>query len=78
MASPTQMVVGKAILNSLIAEGLLKILKDLIVPSSPKSYTNSRLWNGRTIKSYSYFPSEIITNQTYHVNIYLSHTPLLG
>jgi len=29
MTSPTQMVVGKGIPNSLIAEGLLKILRDL-------------------------------------------------
>jgi len=34
MACPTQMVVGKGIPNPLIAEGLLKILRDL-VPSSP-------------------------------------------
>ena len=41
MASPTQMVVGKGTLNPLIAEVLLKILRDL-VPSSPlKSPTNS-------------------------------------
>jgi len=40
MASPTQMVVGKDILNLLIAEGLLKILRDLVPPSPPKSLTN--------------------------------------
>jgi len=34
MASPTQTVVAKGIPNSLIAEGLLKILRDL-VPSPP-------------------------------------------
>jgi len=59
MASPTQMVVGKGIPNSLIAEGLLKILKELIPPSPPKSHTNSRLWNGKTTKSCNCFPSEI-------------------
>jgi len=31
MASPTQMVVGKGISNMLTAEGLLKILRDLIL-----------------------------------------------
>ena len=30
MASPTQMVIGKGISNPLTAEGLLKILRDLI------------------------------------------------
>ena len=42
MASPTQMVVGKGIPNSLIAEGLLKILMDLVLSSPPKFLTNSR------------------------------------
>ena len=32
MTSPTKTVVGKGIQNMLIAEGLLKILKDLIPP----------------------------------------------
>jgi len=50
MASPTQTVVGKGIPNLLIAEGLLKILRDLIPPSPPKSLTNSLSWNGRTTK----------------------------
>jgi len=59
MASPTQMVVGKDIPNLLIAEGLLKILKDLIPPFSPKSLNKSRLWNGRTTKSCNYFLSEM-------------------
>ena len=36
MASSTQMVVGKDISNPLIAEGLLKILLDLILPFLPK------------------------------------------
>ena len=30
MPSPTQMVVGKGILNPFIADGLLKILRDLV------------------------------------------------
>ena len=50
MASPTQMVVGKGIPNLLIAEGLLKILRDLLSLSPPKSLTNSRPWNGKTSK----------------------------
>jgi len=49
MASPTQMVVGKGITNSLTAEGLLKILRDMILfDSPPKSLTNSYPWNGKT------------------------------
>jgi len=40
MDNPTQMKVGKGKPNPLIAEGLLKILRDLILPSSPKSLTN--------------------------------------
>jgi len=34
----------------LIAEGLLKILRDLVPPSPPKSHTNSLPWNGRITK----------------------------
>ena len=50
MASPTQTVAGKGTPNPLIAEGLLKILLEL-VPSSPlKSLTNSHLKNGRATK----------------------------
>jgi len=50
------MVVSKSIPNSLIAEDLLKILRDLIPPSPPKSLTNSLSWNGRTTKYlYPYF-----------------------
>jgi len=55
MASLTQTVVDKGILNSLIAEGLLKILRDLIPPFPPKSLTNSRPWNGKTIKRLKLF-----------------------
>jgi len=44
MASLTQIVVGKGIPNSLIAEGLLKILRDLIPPFPPKFLTNSHPW----------------------------------
>jgi len=50
MASANQTVVGKNISNPLIAEGLLKTLRDLIPPSPPKSLTNSHPWNGRTTK----------------------------
>ena len=69
MASPTQTVVGKGTSNPLIAEGLLKTLRDLIPHSPPKSLTNSHPWNGRTKKVCDYFPSEIITDQTCQVNI---------
>ena len=50
MASPTQMVVGKGIPNPLIAEGLPKILRDLVLSSPPKSLINSLTQNGRTTK----------------------------
>jgi len=50
MASPTQTVVGKDIPNPLIIEGLLKIMRDLIPYSPPKSLTNSHPWNGKTTK----------------------------
>jgi len=45
MASLTQMVVGKGIL---VAEGLLKILRDLVPSFPPKSLTNFLSRNGRT------------------------------
>jgi len=50
MTSPTQMVVGKGTPNPLIAEGLLKILADLIPLFPPKSLTNSYPQNGKIIK----------------------------
>jgi len=50
MASSTQTVVGKGILNPLIAEGLLKILRDLVSFFPPKSLTNFHPQNGRTTK----------------------------
>ena len=56
MAGPTQMVVGKGILNSLVAEDLLKILRDLISLFLPKSLTNFISWNGRTVKKLYSFP----------------------
>jgi len=56
------MVVDRGISNPLIAEGLLKNSEGLDPPFFPKSLTNSYLWNGRTIKSYNYFSSEIITD----------------
>ena len=49
MASPTQ-TVGKGIANPLTAEDSLKILRDLIPSSPPKSLTNSYPQNGRTTK----------------------------
>ena len=50
MASPTQTIVGKGTPNPLIAEGLLKILRDLVPSSPPKSPTNSLSQNGRATK----------------------------
>jgi len=50
MASPTQTVIDKVTSNSLIAEGLLKILRDLVPSSPPKSPTNSHPQNGRATK----------------------------
>jgi len=44
------MVVGKGVSNSLIAEDLLKILRDLVSSSPSKSLTNFLLQNGRATK----------------------------
>jgi len=41
MANPIQTVVGIGKSNPLIAENLLKILRDLIPPIPSKSFTNS-------------------------------------
>jgi len=46
------MVVGKDTPNPLIAEGLIKILRDLVPSSPPKSSTNSHPQNGRAKKKY--------------------------
>ena len=59
MASPTQMVVDKGIPNPLTVEDLLKILRDLISLFPAKSPTNTRPWNGRTIKYCIHFPNEM-------------------
>jgi len=50
MSSLTQTVIGKGIPDSLMAEDLLKIPRDLIPPFPPKSLTNSRSWNGKITK----------------------------
>ena len=61
MASPTQMVVGKGISNLLTAEDLPKTLKDLFLfDSSPKSLTNSHLWNGKTTYKGIHIPCKTI------------------
>jgi len=63
MASPTQTVVDKGIPNSLIAEDLLKNLRDLVPPSPPKSLTNFLPRNGRTTKiPVSIFLTEMSTD----------------
>ena len=78
MANPTQTVVHKGISNPLIAEGLLKILRDLIPPSPPKSLTNPIHGMVGLQKAYDCFPSEIITDQTCQVNIIPLVYPLLS
>jgi len=59
MASQTQTIVGKGKPNLLIAENLLKILRDLILPFSLKSLTNSLPWNGRITEGCINFPNEM-------------------
>ena len=77
MASPTQAVVGKDVPNSLIAEGLLKILRDLLPLFPPKSVTNPVNGMVRPQKGCNYFPSGIIRNQTCQVNtITLAYTTI--
>jgi len=68
-ASPPQTVVRKGIPNLLIAEGLLKILRDLIPTFLPKFLTNSLPFHGRTTKICIRFLHEMITDRTCHVNI---------
>ena len=50
MANLTQTVVGKGTPNPLIAEDLLKILRDSVPSSPPKFLTNSYPQNGRTTR----------------------------
>jgi len=67
MASLTQTVVGKGKPNPLISESLLKILRDLVPSSPPKSPTNSYPQNGRATK----IPGSISPTKwagIYHVN----------
>jgi len=59
MASQTQTVVDKGKSNSLIIEGLLKFLRDMIQPIPPKFLTNSPQWNGRSTKNCIYSHNEI-------------------
>ena len=67
MASLTQTAVGKSIPSSLIAEDLLKILRDLIMSSPSKSLINSYPQNGRTTKiPVSISPTK--GTETCHVN----------
>jgi len=67
MASPTHTVVGKGIPNSLIAEGLLKILSDMIPPLLQNSLPIPVHRVVRPQKGCNCFSKEIITEQTYHV-----------
>jgi len=76
--SPTQTLVDKGVPNLLIAEGLLKILRDLIPPSPPKSLTNLIHGMVGPQKACDYFSSEIITDQTCQVNIIPLAYPLLS
>jgi len=62
MTSPTQTVVSKGMPNPLIAEGLLKILRDFDPFSPPKSLTNSLPLNGRTTK----IPVSIFSQRNKH------------
>ena len=60
MASLTQMVVGKGILNLLTTENLLKILRDLIpFDSPPGSLVNSCPWIVKTTQNDIHFPNEM-------------------
>jgi len=59
MTSSTQTSVGKGKPNPLIAEGLLHILRDLILPSSPKPLTNFLPWSGRITKARIHFPNKV-------------------
>jgi len=70
MAILTQTVVGKGTLNSLIVEGMLKILRDLIPHFSLKFLTNSLSWNGRTTKSCIHFPNEVkyVSSKAHHAS----------
>jgi len=70
MASPTQIVVGKGIPNMLIAEDLLKILRELTTIIFTKILYQFPSMDGRTI-NYILFSSEMIIDLPYHVNIIL-------
>jgi len=59
MASPTQTMVGKGLLNPLIVKGFLRILRDLVPFSPPKYLTNSHPQNGRATKKNTVFISLI-------------------
>jgi len=76
MTSLTQTIVGKGIPIPLIAENWLKILRDSVPPSPPKSLTNSLPWNDRTTINL-HFPSEMITELNCQVNILTSYSPIL-
>ena len=70
MASLTQTVVDKDMPNPLIAEGLLKILRDLILSSPPNSLLSIPVHEMvRPQNDCNCLPCEIIIDQTYHVNI---------
>ena len=85
MTSPTQTVVGKGNSNPLIAEGLLKILRDLIPRVPPKSLADSLQQNGKSTKLLfvmlmntsdkmfsSKFPLSILFNRTVNLLNFLT------
>jgi len=67
MASLTQMIVGNSTPNLLIAEDLLKILRDSVPSFLPKSPINSHPQNGRaTENTWVHLSNEM--NWDCHVN----------
>ena len=78
IASLTQMVVGKGIPNPLIVEGLLKVLRELILLFPPTLFPIFVHGMVRPQKGCNCLLNEIIIEQTCYVNIIPRHTPPLG